>query len=211
MKTEEELVISIIEKNINGAFVECGIWDAAYPALWILKLQYYGRYNVDIYMYDTFAGMTEPSEFDYTRDDTLLYKMTKEEVYTRWYDFKINDTENTWCYANLDSVKKYLYSFQYPEEKLKFIVGDVRKTLLKEYNIPKNIAILRLDTDWYDSTKIELEKLYNNVVSGGLIIFDDYYHWKGHQKAIDDFLESQQLDKSLIQRINEKTGYIFKT
>ena len=61
------------------------------------------------------------------------------------------------------------------------------ETLQNNENIPDKIAILRLDTDWYESSKFELETLYNNVVSGGVIIFDDYYHWDGQRRAVDDF------------------------
>lgn len=77
--------------------------------------------------------------------------------------------------------KKFFSS--YPTEKLHFVKGDVMVTLADSTNLPSKIAILRLDTDWYESSRYELEQLYNRVVEGGIIIFDDYYHWNGQRKA----------------------------
>jgi len=83
-------------------------------------------------------------------------------------------------------------------------------TLQNKNNIPEKIAILRLDTDWYESSKIELEKLYDNVVHGGLIIFDDYYHWEGQRLATDEFFKKRNLHYNFINANNGKTSIIVK-
>ena len=70
---------------------------------------------------------------------------------------------------------------------MEFIKGDVLETLKDEKNLPKSISILRLDTDWYESTKIELEVLYPRVINNGFLIVDDYGHWEG-QKAVMSIL-----------------------
>ena len=72
-----------------------------------------------------------------------------------------------------------------------FIKGKVEETLNVKQNIPDKISLLRLDTDWYSSTKKELEVLYEKVSPGGVIIIDDYGHWGGAKKAVDEFFKGK--------------------
>jgi predicted O-methyltransferase YrrM len=74
-----------------------------------------------------------------------------------------------------------------------YVKGDVLKTLKDRGNLPKSISILRLDTDWYDSTRIELEVLYPLLTPGGIIIIDDYGHWSGARSAVDEFFSKQEI------------------
>jgi hypothetical protein len=76
----------------------------------------------------------------------------------------------------------------YPPEKVHFIKGLVENTVPD--NAPERISILRLDTDWYESTRHELEHLYPRLVSGGVLIIDDYGYWRGSTQAVDEFLEA---------------------
>ena len=84
------------------------------------------------------------------------------------------------------------------------------ETLKDKTKIPEKIAILRLDTDWYESSKYELEQMYDNVVIGGVIIFDDYYHWDGQRRATDDFFESRNIKYKFKNIGNHKTAAIIK-
>ena len=165
----------------------------------------------NIYMYDTFGGLTEPSDYDYTAPTACLYSMTKDQVHNTWKSKIINESTNNWCYTPLEKVKATLNSTGYPQENLHYIVGDVMKTLQDKSNIPEKIAIHRLDTDWYESSKIELEKMYNNVVDKGVIIFDDYYHWDGQRRATDDFFESIGVKYDFVNIRNGKTAAIIKS
>lgn len=197
----------IVKNRIPGAVVECGVQTGKYEHIWIHELMYQGKTR-DIYMYDTFAGLTAPGEYDYTTDHGV-YKMTKDEVLNKWNSRKIDDTTNEWCYTPLEKVKDFLNSTGYPQHKLHYIVGDVMQTLQNPANIPDEIAILRLDTDWYESSKFELEKMYDNVVDGGLVIFDDYYHWDGQRRATDEFFESRGIVCDFIKK-NNQTATIIK-
>ena len=114
------------------------------------------------------------------------------------------------CYCPLDYVKNRLNNTGYDQTKIHYIVGDVMETLQNKENIPDKIAILRLDTDWYESSKFELEALYNNVVSGGVIIFDDYYHWNGQRKATDEYFRSINETYDFVNIGNGKTSAIIK-
>jgi hypothetical protein len=101
------------------------------------------------------------------------------------------DGDNVWCYSPLEEVKSNLKKTEYPFGQIHFIKGKVEDTL-PEPSIGK-IALLRLDTDWYESTKHELETLYDKLVPGGVLIIDDYGHWSGSRKAVDEFIADRKL------------------
>jgi hypothetical protein len=167
----------IDDENIAGDVVECGVWKGGN----IILARKMSPDRV-CWLYDTFEGMTEPGKHDHHRDG--------ESAKTR-YD-EILKRGGGWCRAPLDQVKDNLaVTGVLDETKLRFVVGSVEKTLLKPENIPEQIAICRLDTDWHDSTKIELEMLYPKLASGGVLIVDDYGHWKGARKAVDDYFKSK--------------------
>ena len=94
-------------------------------------------------------------------------------------------------------------------ETFKFIKGKVEDTLLENNNLPKEISLLRLDTDFYESTKKELEVLYPRLVSGGVLIIDDYGHWKGSKRAVDEYF---QLNKNFewLHRIDYASRLLIK-
>jgi hypothetical protein len=197
----------ILTNKLEGAVVECGVESGNFEHVWILELMKHGALR-DIYMYDTFGGLVEPSEFDYTCKDASLYTMSKEEVHSIWKSKIIDEKTNGWCYTPLEKVQARLNSTGYPQTHLHYVVGDVLQTLQEV--VPEKIAILRLDTDWYESSKYELEQLFDRVVPGGVVIFDDYYHWDGHRRATDDFLKSRNLTYSFVNMGNGKTAAILK-
>lgn len=204
-----DAVLYILKNNIEGAIVECGVESGTFEEIWIHELMKHDV-SCDIYLYDTFQGLTEPSQHDYTCKDAALYKMDSTEVSNTWKQHKINDTLNNWCYSPLERVKQRLKNTGYNEIYLHYIVGDVMETLKDKNNIPDKIAILRLDTDWYASSKFELEQMYNNVVSGGIIIFDDYYHWNGQQLATNEYFKEINVEYSFVNIGNHKTAAIIK-
>jgi hypothetical protein len=161
-----------INNNIQGAFVECGVYTGNLENAWISDLLRTGQ-NRDIYLYDTFKGSTRPGEHDYTHPDAQLFTMTNSEVLDMWTANIIDETTNGYFYAPLEQVQARLNATGYPDYRLHYIVGDVAQTLSDPANIPDQIAILRLDTCWYESSKYELEQLYDKVVGGGIIIIND--------------------------------------
>lgn len=199
----------ILANNIEGDIVECGVYNGNFQVIWIEELQKQGAIR-DLYLFDTFEGLVEPGEHDYTADTALLYNMNKDTVKDYWKNQKIDDNTNGWCYCPLDSVKERLNSTGYSQDHIHYVVGDVLETLKDRSNIPDKIAILRLDTDWYESSKYELEQMYDNVVDGGVIIFDDYLHWNGQRKATDEFFESRGIKYDIIDLHNGKTTAIIK-
>ena len=67
---------------------------------------------------------------------------------------------------------------------------------------PDKIALLRLDTDWYESTKHELLHLYPILAMHGLLILDDYGIWAGCQKAVDEYFSERKI-KIFLSRIDD--------
>ena len=199
----------ILENNIEGVIIECGVCYGLFEMIWIEELQKNNEIR-DIYLYDTFKGCTEPTNFDYTAKTATIYQLDSNATYNWWRNLKISQDTNGLCYCPLEKVKENLEKYNYPEENLHYVVGDVLETLKDKSTIPEKIAILRLDTDWYESSKFELEQMYDNVVIGGVIIFDDYYHWDGQRRATDNFFKQRGLEYEFVNIGNGKTSAIIK-
>jgi hypothetical protein len=183
----QSLIDQLNMSKIPGDFIECGVWKGG-CVMWMLECQKRHNMNRNVFLYDTFAGMTYPGS---EKDDPQAKKIwieTQENKYHRDYD-KWHG-QNKWAYCPLEDVRRNISSVGYDSTKVKYIVGDVCETLNKPANIPNQIAILRLDTDWYQSTKKELDVLFSHVVKNGYVIIDDYYAWKGSKTATDEFFKS---------------------
>ena len=137
----------------------------------------------DIYLYDTYQGMTKPTDND--------VDIHGEKASVTWENLKEGEY-SSWTKAGLDEVKKNMSLTKYPKEKLIYVVGKVEDTIPK--TMPKKIAMLRLDTDWYESTKHELECLFPLIVPKGVLIIDDYGHFTGSKKAVDEYFRENHPD-----------------
>lgn len=181
--TLSRCVEHLIRYNIPGDIVECGVWRGGSMMLVARKLIRMNASDRNLFLFDTFDGMTTPDGRDQAWNgssaDDILGNLDKYAG------------RNEWCYAGKEEVQTNMERTGYPAEKLHLVPGKVEDTL--PHPQIKNIALLRLDTDWYESTRHELECLYDKVVPGGFIIIDDYGHWKGAQKAVDEFIEQRQL------------------
>ncbi len=173
----------IINNNITGDFVECGVWKGG-SAMLIAKVLFdEGKTDRKIYLYDTFDGMSAPTNKDVDfRGDTAVKLMDKSDKL---------DEESVWCYSSIDEVKENLYSTNYPKENLIFIKGKVEDTI--PFTIPNKISLLRLDTDWYESTYHELIHLYPLLSKNGVLVIDDYGHWKGSREATDNYFRENNI------------------
>jgi hypothetical protein len=167
--------------NLEGDFVECGIWKGGNIILF-QKFNLLFDLKKKIYGFDTFEGMSEPGEED--QHNNIPAKMVAERD-----GFKnISD----WCRSSHNEVKKNICK-NTNIENIYLVKGKVENTLLEKKILPEKISILRLDTDWYQSTKIELEVLFKKLVSGGVLIIDDYGHWQGARKAVDEYFKGQNI------------------
>ena len=176
-----DAVRHIRRHRIEGAIAECGVWKGGSMMAVSLELQRAGGSDRELWLYDTFEGMPEPGEADVDHSggkalDAFLENRTKPDA-------------SAWCDAAIEEVKRNVTSTGYPEAKLHFVKGRVEATIPAQ--APERIAILRLDTDWKESTAHELKHLYSRVPRGGIIIVDDYGYWRGAREATDEFLASQ--------------------
>lgn len=173
----------IVLNKIPGVFVECGVWRGGSAMVIAETLSHLKCYTYDLYLYDTFEGMAEPEDVD--------VNLVGEVAHQKWSESQ-KGTINTWCYASLEDVKKNLLKTNYPLNKVKFIKGKVEDTIPD--TIPSEIALLRLDTDWYSSTYHEMKFLYPLLVEKGVLIVDDYGHWLGSSKAVNEYLSEEKIN-----------------
>ena len=189
-----KLVKHIIINKIPGDIVECGVWQGGSCMLIAKTLMLHGDIDRKIYLYDTFEGYNEPT----TKDIEIISGKPVKEVLQSKKNF-VEDKNNflTWCYAPLDLVKNNLLSTKYPEDKLILVKGKVEETIPKI--IPDNIALMRLDTNWYESTKHELTHLYPIIVKHGVICLNDYGHYQGAQDAYKEYWKENNIESCLIR------------
>ena len=181
LQTNIDAVDYIVDNNIKGAIVECGIYKGGSIATMCGRLVERNDVKRDVWLFDTFDGMTEPCEYDY-----------KTSNKSGTYEFALNKyhTVPDWCRASLDHVKRVMNTTKYPQDKIHYVIGDIRKTLPCDVG---QIAILRHDTDFYESTKSEMEHLHPLCV--GVEIFDDYQTWLGSRKATLEVIKEEDLIK----------------
>ena len=177
------------KNNIDGDFVECGVWKGGNIMLFKNMINKLKMHNKTIYAFDTFEGMTKPLDIDVD----LRFKQEKAaDVMDR--NPKDYNIHNIHSYYPIEKVKENLINNCNDLDNIRFIKGDVSKTLLVSSNIPEKISILRLDTDWYESTKIELEILFPKLVYNGILIIDDYGEYKGCKKAVDEYFKDRKFN-----------------
>jgi O-methyltransferase len=180
----------VMANNIQGSIVECGVWRGGSTmamALTLLKLKEAVRV---LYLYDTFEGMSEPSEQD--KDFTGLSAKIIWEANQK-------ENKNNWGYASIEDVKQNVSTTKYPADKIHYIKGKVEETMPS--TLPESIAVLRLDTDWYESTYHELVHLFPLLAKGGILILDDYGHWEGQKKAVEKYFAENNI-KMFLSRID---------
>jgi hypothetical protein len=151
-----------------------------------LTLAALGDDERELFLYDTFAGMTEPTPQD------------GEVAHERWETRRAED-HNEWAYAPLEQVEANLRSAGLDLARVTLVKGPVEETIPGV--LPERVALLRLDTDWYESTRHELEHMYDLVPPGGIVLFDDYGHWQGARQAVDEFFDQRGF-QPLLHRID---------
>jgi O-methyltransferase len=179
----------VTKAAIPGAIVECGVWKGGSMAAAARTLLQMKDVSRDLYLFDTFEGMTPPGA-----EDVDFLGKHASEVWADWVG--PNHALNN---APLEQVRNVLYATGYPKEKIHFIEGRVEDTI--PASAPESIALLRLDTDWYESTRHELIHLFPRLIRAGVLIIDDYGHWQGSRKACDEYFEQNRVP-ILLNRID---------
>lgn len=189
--------VDYLSRNrIEGDFVECGVWRGGSMAAAAKTLLANGDANRELWLYDTFDGMSEPTEQD------VDFMGQSAEVLLGQQDR--DDATSVWCCSPLEQVRSAMADTGYPIERVRFVEGRVEDTL--PVRVPDRISLLRLDTDWYESTRCELEHLFPKLVPGGVLIVDDYGHWEGCRRAVEEYFDENNIPM-LLNRI-DYTGRI---
>ena len=186
----------VTRNGIEGAWVECGVWRGGSTMAAALTLARLGDTDRDLFLFDTFEGMTAPTSADAGIDHDA------EATRRFWEQSLRSDGTSEWTLATLADVEANMRRTDYPAERVHFVKGPVEETL--PGSAPDRIAILRLDTDWYESTRHELEVLEPRLVPGGVLIIDDYGRWSGARRAVDEYFAGRPI---LLGRI-DYTGRI---
>jgi O-methyltransferase len=184
-----DAITFLAQNAIPGDIAECGVWRGGSMMTIALTLLACGDQTRSLYLFDTFEGMSAP-----TSSDKSIFGVAAEDQLRR-------EPKGTgiWCYADFADVRANLLSTGYPEDKIHMVKGKVEDTIPR--TLPGSLALLRLDTDWYESTKHELTHLYPLLQSNGILIIDDYGHWQGAKKAVDEYFDEQG-KKVLLHRID---------
>lgn len=185
-----EQVLYCEKTNIEGDYVECGVWKGGAVGLMACANLQYSNRRRDIHLFDAFEEICAPNEkVDGERAINEVKEILGENVPTKGeliplkgiYDRFGGPSDIGECKELIENIVNY------PSEHVYYHKGWFQDTVpVKAAEIDK-ICILRLDGDWYDSTKVCLEQFYDKVVPKGFIIFDDYGTYSGCKKAVDEF------------------------
>jgi O-methyltransferase len=195
-----EQAVELIQRNIMGVYVECGVWRGGCSLAMLLAQRYqWGRVERPVYMLDSFEGLPPVTP----RDGPLA---------VRWQNGADPANYSDNCKASLEDLKANVAAMGFGPEDCTIVPGWFNDTvpLVAETLKSRKIALLRLDGDWYDSTLVCLERLMPVVSEGGVVIIDDYYAWDGCARAVHDYLSHHDLPYRIRSLFNCYAVYFVK-
>lgn len=192
-----EAVRYVVRSDIRGSIVECGVWKGGSMMAVAHTLLDLGTENRDLYLFDTFQGMPPPSE-----DDVNVHGHPASDMLAM-----SDKSTRVWAISTLEETMAAVQSVGYPFDRVHFIKGRVEETLPQQ--APATIALLRLDMDWKEPTHHALGHLFPRLVSGGVLIVDDYGYWRGARQATDDYVRAHKVN-ILLNRINTSARIALK-
>ena len=178
-----EAVKYIVRCAVPGDIVECGVWRGGSMMAVAKILLNLGCTNRELHLFDTFQGMSAPGEYDVSLGGASAAQLLRKQCR--------DNPWSAWCYSPLEEVRRNMTRTGYASNRIHYVVGKVEETLPDK--APDRIALLRLDTDWYESTRHELEHLFPHLSPGAVLIIDDYGHWKGARCAVDEYFSKQNV------------------
>lgn len=183
IKAVLEAVGYVHANNIEGGFVECGVWRGGSSMAAMLMFSALGDTARSFTLYDTYEGMSAPGDNDVT-------SISGANPHEKFPATLSSSGSSTWCHASIKDVEENVRSTGYPQDAVELVKGKVEQTIPRV--LPGPISVLRLDTDWYESTLHEMRNLFPLVSHRGVVIIDDYDHWPGVRKAVDQYLNENK-------------------
>ena len=202
-----DLALNAIQKlndqNIDGAIVECGVWKGG-VSMGMMMVNLRHNTEREFYLFDTFDGLPEPTDDKNGKHAQKLFEAVQTKmadpnatvmfgesvdkmIETRHIEKGVGSEGLKWNYGAESVVRNNMNFAGYPPSKIHLVKGKVEDTLSVTSNLPDKIALLRLDTDWYESTRIEMEVLFERLQPGGLLAVDDFCHWDGSRIAVQEY------------------------
>ena len=171
----------VVREGIPGAIVECGLWRGGSLMAAALRLLERGVTDRPLYGFDTFAGMTPPTADDGPRQMNRWRKGAPQD----------QRPQNLAPGTSLEGVAALLASTGYAEDAIHLVKGPVEETVPD--SAPAELCVLRLDTDFYESTRHELIHLYPRLSRCGVLIIDDYGNLAGARKAVNEYFSDRRI------------------
>lgn len=184
-----KLVQKANEMNLPGDIVECGVWNGGASALMgaAAREGLFARPRVQ-WLFDSFQGLPKPKDRDGRRLETYYFEGLAK--------------------GKFKHVKSIFEKLNVPLDSARVVTGWLDQTMLG--NPVKGIAVLHIDTDWYDSVKVSLDHLYDKVAAGGFVVVDDYYPLRGCREAVEDFFAERKVDKAVLKKVDHSAVYFQK-
>jgi hypothetical protein len=177
----------IVHNSLPGDIVECGVWRGGSMMMAALSLRHFGdKDQRRLFLFDTYEGMPAPTDADFKFDGL----QAKEK-----WDSLQRGEGSEWNNISIEGVRNAMLSTAYAEDKIILVKGRVENTL--PAHAPDRIALLRLDTDFYVSTRHELTHLYPRLVPGGVLIIDDFGTWAGSHRAVIEYFAEHKVSMLL--------------
>jgi hypothetical protein len=186
----------IEQAGIQGDLVECGVWRGGSAGIMAGVNLRRGRAPRTLWLYDSFEGIPQPRAEDGPEAAAFADGMAAGDLVT-----------TNKLVAAESSVLQLLSILGFPREHTRIMKGWFQDTVPAEH--PERIAVLRLDGDWYESTKVCLDHLYPRVVEGGVVIVDDYGDWEGCKKAVDEYFQQHGIT-AMLHHVDRTCRYFIK-
>jgi O-methyltransferase len=169
--------------RIAGALVECGVWrGGAVGMMALAHLHDLTAPSRELHLFDSFQGLPEPQR---DADGPAAVKLAEGASNGSLRPIGHFAASQEASREMLEQVVRY------PAELLHYHAGWFQNIVPRDAPTLGQIALLRLDGDFYQSTRVCLENLYSHVAKGGLVVIDDYGDWQGCRRAVDEFLATQ--------------------
>jgi hypothetical protein len=193
----QKCIVDVIVNRVPGDLVETGVWRGGATIFMRAVLKVYGQADRIVWAADSFEGLPEPDPEKYP----LESKAFKSDAMTKYYNHFA---------VGLDEVKRNFEAYGMLDAQVRFLKGWFKDTLP---SVPiDKIAVLRLDGDYYESTRDALRSLYDKVSPGGYIIIDDFGedHWTYCRRAVDEFRAERGITEPL-DYVDERCRFWQKT